>query len=456
MTAPSIRARRARILLVDDDRSLAETLADELGTDGFDVTFVTSSDEAARALDGDFDALVTDLRMPGLDGLELLARSRQVAPERPVIVMTAFSAVDSAIESIRRGAYHYLTKPFKVDELALFLSRALDEARLRREAANLRRELRDGSSLANVVGSNGALRDVCSLVVRLADTTTPVLLLGETGTGKGLFARALHEQSRRRAGPFVGINCAAVPEQLLESELFGHVKGAFTGATSNRIGLMAEADGGTLFLDEIGELPVSLQAKLLHALETSTVRAVGANKERALDIRIVAATHRDLRADVSDGRFREDLLFRLDVVTIEVPPLRRRREDIPALLVHFLGRARERHPDSPVRRFSAEALERLVAHPWPGNVRELANVAERLSLFASGETVTVNDLPAAFQAAPTPEPEFSGPVRPLDEMVHRYVSWALGQNGGRRVATADILGIDRKTLARILGERTKP
>ena len=441
----------SRVLIVDDDRALAETLAEELRSDGFETTPVSSSKDALRAIAGEYDAVVTDLRMPGLDGLELLAKSRAIAPDRPVIVMTAFSAVDTAIASIRRGAYHYLTKPFQVDELALFLGRALEETRLRREAALLRRAFHEGSSLENVIGANGALADVCRMVVRVADAATPVLLLGETGTGKGLFARALHDKSRRAPRSFVAVNCAAMPEHLLESELFGHVRGAFTGATTNRVGLMEEASGGTLFLDEIGELPLALQAKLLHVVETGVVRALGSNKERALDLRLVAATHRDLRAQVTAGQFREDLLFRLDVVTIEVPPLRRRRDDIPALMRHFLDAARRRHPDSPLRGFSDAATTRMLDYAWPGNVRELANVLERLALFARGELATEDELPAAFREAALERKEFSGPVVPLDQMVRRYAEWALSQLGGRRVATAEQLEIDRKTLARILG-----
>ena len=443
-----------RILIVDDDRALGETLADELASDGFDATFVATGPEALRAIEDDFAAVVTDLRMPGLDGLELVARSRAIAPERPVIVMTAFSAVDTAIESIRRGAFHYLTKPFQVDELALFLQRAIAQAELQREAAVLRRAFHQGSALENVIGSNGALAEVCALVVRVADASTPVLLLGETGTGKGLFARALHDRSRRAKGPFIAVNCAAVPEQLLESELFGHLRGAFTGATSNRVGLMEEANGGTLFLDEIGELPLPLQAKLLHVVETGRVRAVGSNKEKDLDLRFVAATHRDLRAEVAAGHFREDLLFRLDIATIEVPPLRQRRGDIPALVRHFFDVARSKHPASVVNAIAPETLERLRVYAWPGNVRELANVIERAVLFGSAATVHPSDLPATLRdAAPEIAADFHGAVRPLDEIVRRYAEWALSELGGRRVATAEHLGIDRKTLARILDDK---
>jgi two-component system response regulator HydG len=449
-------APRARVLIVDDDRALGETLADELTSDGYDTVHVASSRDAARMLDGDFDALVTDLRMPVVDGLGLLALSRRVAPDRPVIVMTAFSAVETAIESIRQGAYHYLTKPFGVDELSLFLGRALADANLRREASELRRALGDGARLSNVIGQSGAMRAVSGLVARVADASTPVLLLGETGTGKGLLANAIHSRGRRSGHAFITVNCAAVPDQLLETELFGHVRGAFTGATANRVGLLEAADGGTLFLDEIGEMSMALQAKLLDVLERGVVRAVGSNKERALDVRVVAATHRDLRRQVAEGHFREDLLFRLDVVTIAIPPLRDRREDLPELLAHFLQLARRKHPQSPVRRLSAPVVERLTSYGWPGNVRELANVLERLVLLGGAEEVSADELlPGVVTAAPTTH-VFSGPVLPLQELDKRYARWALEQLGGRKMATAEKLEIDRKTLARLLGEPLRP
>jgi two-component system, NtrC family, response regulator HydG len=449
------KKKSARILLVDDDFALLETIEEGLVDAGFEVVAMTKSKEAVEAVARpDIDALVTDLRMPGIDGLGLLAHSRRAAPDRPVIVMTAFSAVDSAIESIRNGAYHYLTKPFKVDELTLFLGRALEEAMLRREAKTLRRAFRKESSLENVVGRSGGMREVCSLVSRIADADVPVLVLGETGTGKGLVARALHNEGRRSAGPFVTLNCAALPEQLLESELFGHVKGAFTGATASRRGMLEEADGGTLFLDEIGEMAVGLQAKLLGVLESGVVRAVGANKETPIDVRFVAATHRDLRERVTKGLFREDLLFRLDVVSVEIPPLRQRRTDLPELLAHFLDVARSKHPLSPVRRLSSEAMQRLLDHAWPGNVRELEHVVERLVLLGTQSEAGPSDLPKAVHAAGQSATEFVGPVEPLAEVERRYAAWALEQLDGRRMLTAEKLDIDRKTLGRLLGDKT--
>ena len=448
-----------RVLLVDDHLELAETLADGLAERGFEASPCASGKEAARRLEVEpFDALVTDLRMPEIDGLGLLARSRAAAPERPVIVMTAYGAVETAVEAIRQGAYHYLTKPFRLDELVLFLGRALDDARVRREARSLRAALRDEYRLDKLVAASPAMRDVFDVASRVADASTPVLLYGETGTGKTALARAIHATSARAGSPFVMVNCAALPETLLESELFGHVKGAFTGATAARAGLFAEASGGTLLLDEIGEMSAALQAKLLHVLETGDVRAVGASKERHVDVRILAATHRDLRERVRAGAFREDLLYRLDVVPIEIPPLRRRREDIPLLVARLLGEQRAKHPRGVVERFSGDAMAKLLAHPWPGNVRELAHAIERVVLFGRTAEASSADLPPALTGAPAspaggPADLFaeSAAVLPIREVQHRYAVWALERFGGHKTRTAEALGIDGKTLAKWLG-----
>jgi two-component system response regulator HydG len=444
--------QKVRVLVVDDDLALAETLADGLEERGYLASPEGSSTSAAHRLEQEhIDALVTDLRMPGLDGLALLALAQRLDSTRPVIVTTAFSDVASAVESIRQGAYHYLTKPFKVDELDLFLRRALEESRLRSEAVLLRRALRDRFALANLMGESAPMRAVRDLVERVADAEVPVLLSGETGTGKGLVARALHALGRRSAGPFVTVNCAALPENLLESELFGHVKGAFTGATSQRAGLFEEADGGTLFLDEIGEMDISLQAKLLDVLESGRVRAVGANKQRPVDVRVIAASNRNLREMAQGHRFREDLLFRLDVVRLELPALRDRLEDLPMLVEHFLRAAKSRHVKSPVERFSLEAHARLVSHGWPGNVRELENLVERAVLLGRMPEVQATELHLESTPGGTESRvEFRGPVLPLRQLQRRYASWALQQAGGRRLATAESLGVDRKTLAKLL------
>ena len=312
---------RPRVLVVDDRLDMAETLAEGLDERGYDATACGSGPEAAQRLEADlFDALVTDLRMPGVDGMGLLALSRKGAPERPVIVMTGYGAIETAVHAIREGAYHYLTKPFALDELALFLGRALDHARVRGEARSLRAVLRDRVGLGTLVGKSAAMHEVFDVASRIAEADTPVLIMGETGTGKSVLARAIHATSARAGRPFVAVNCAALPEALLESELFGHVKGAFTGATSARAGLFADADGGTLLLDEVGEMSPALQAKLLHVIESGAVRAVGSDRERQVHVRILAATHRDLRERARAGAFREDLLYRLDVVAIESRP----------------------------------------------------------------------------------------------------------------------------------------
>jgi two-component system response regulator HydG len=443
---------RGRVIVVDDKLELAETLADGLEARGFTTVALRSGKEARVRLEaGAVDALVTDLRMPDLDGLELLAASRALDPHRPVIVMTAYGAIDTAVESIRRGAYHYLTKPFQVDELEIFLARALDERKVREEASALRTTLRERYSPAGFIGRGPGLQRVLEIACRVARTDTPVLLYGETGTGKSAIAKLVHAESPRAARPMVSINCAALPEALLESELFGHVRGAFTGATADRQGLVAEAEGGTLFLDEIGEMPMSLQAKMLHVLEARTVRPVGSSKERVVDVRILAATHRDLRERVRAGTFREDLLYRLDVVAIEIPPLRERREDLPELIAHFLGVARARHPESPVVRLAPDALAALVAHAWPGNVRELQHVLERVVVFGRGPEVTRDDLPPTVLESESPtDLSFGATVIPVRELQRRYAQWALERCGGHRGETAEKLGIDGKTLAKWL------
>lgn len=442
-----------RVLIVDDDRDLAETLAEGLTDLGYEAQACSSSVEAAKRFETEaFDALVTDLRMPELDGMDLLARSRSRSPERPVIVMTAYAAIESAIEAIRRGAYHYLTKPFSVGELALFLERALDDARLRGEARALRAALRDETSLDKLVAVSASMRQVFDVAVRVAEAAMPVLLVGETGTGKSALARAIHVTSPRAAGPFVAVNCAALPEALLESELFGHVKGAFTGATAARAGLFAEASGGTLLLDEIGEMSPALQAKLLHVLERGAVRAVGAGKEREVDVRVVAATHRDLRERVRAGAFREDLLYRLDVVTIEIPALRHRREDIPLLIDKILARERSKHSHSPVERLSADAMAKLLEHSWPGNVRELAHTIERLVVLGRTREVTAADLPQTLNTSPPAwmPGTLEGGVLPIREVQRRYATWALERFSGHKARTAEALGVDSKTLAKWL------
>ena len=445
---------RPCVLIVDDTLEMARTIADGLSERGYDTVAAGGGQQALDLLASDeLDAVVTDLRMPDVDGMAVLAASRRTDAQRPVIVMTAYSAVDSAVESIRQGAYHYLTKPFKLDELTIFLQRALEEYRLRHEASALRKTLKQRFSTTNLIGDSPALRAVIDVIERVADADVPVLVTGETGTGKGIVARALHAESARHGAAFVPVNCGALPEALLESELFGHLRGAFTGASSDRQGLFAEADGGTIFLDEIGEMPLSLQTKLLHVLESGSVRPVGATRERPVNARVVAATNRDLRDAAREGSFREDLLYRLDVVTVSLPALRHHPEDIPVLLDHFLSLARDRHPRSAMVGFSAPAIKLLLAYDWPGNVRELAHTVERAVLLARAAEAGPEDLlPEIERGGPSNELQFRGGVVPFRELQYRYAVWALAQFAGHRGRTADRLGVDGKTLARWLSE----
>jgi two-component system response regulator HydG len=451
-------SKRHRVLVVDDDAAMVSTIADGLEDRGYDVARASTRDEAeAGVRDLSIEIVVTDLRMPAFDGIALLDLSRRLAPERPVIVMTAFGAVDSAVESLQKGAYHYLLKPFKVAELDIFLRRAIDDRALRREAKSLRTALRDRYSINEVIARSGAMQEVRDLVDRIADADVPIVLYGETGTGKGLIARVLHARSSRSAAPFVPVNCAAIPENLLESELFGVVKGAFTGATTTRAGLFVEADGGTLFLDEVGDMVPALQGKLLDAIERQSVRAVGASRERPIDVRIVAATHRDLRARATQGLFREDLLYRLEGVAVEIPPLRQRRDDIPVLVARFLEEARAQNPRAVVERFAREAIELVMAYPWPGNVRELEHAVTRAVLLGKGQEAQPADLPPSVAAHPATDRsiDFGHDIIPVRDLQRRYALWAMDRLGGRKMLACEKLGIDTKTLNKWLNAETE-
>lgn len=445
-------SRDAHVLVVDDDFAFAETVSDGLISLGWQATPVGDAERAAELVEQQqFDALVSDLRMPEFDGLKLLRLAKQISPDRPVIIMTAFSAIDSAVECVRQGAYHYLTKPFKVAELDLFLQRALENRALRKTARELRRELDERYALGTLIGQSASMRDTFDLARRVADAMLPVVIVGETGVGKTLLARALHAASARASAPFVSVNCAALPEALLESELFGHLRGAFTGASSARAGLFVEAHGGTLFLDEIGDMQPPLQAKLLHAIESGKVRPIGASRERDVDVRIVAASHRDLRKLVAASAFREDLLYRLEGVVLEMPPLRQRRDDIPLLAEQFLNEARARHPKATVERFSSAATRALLAYRWPGNVRELEHAVGRAVLLGRGTEIEPSDLPSAVVAPSAPGVrDFGDTIIPVRELQKHYAAWALERLGGRKMMTCERLGIDAKTLAKWL------
>ncbi len=442
----------ARILVVDDEGEMAEMVADYLTDKKHRTECAVGGKAALTALKRrEFDVVITDLRMEAVDGFDVLAASRADDPDRPVVIMTAYGSIDGAIDAVRHGAFHYLTKPFKMEEAALVVERALAERRLKRENRELRRAVDERLGFRNLIGKSPAMRQLYDLLERVSATNNPVLIFGESGTGKELVARALHYGGARQAGPFVAVNCAALADSLLESELFGHTKGAFTGAATASRGLFVEADGGTLFLDEIGEMPLALQVKLLRALETSSVRPVGGGSERAVDVRIVAATNRDLAAAVKEKRFREDLYYRLHVIPVHLPPLRARREDIPLLVDHFAAQFRAHNPDVPERELTGEVRRRLVELPWPGNVRELKNSVERLLVLARGKRVDIRDLALAV---PEPLPEsmaaLASEIVPLRILQRRYVEWVLAQTGGNKVRTAQLLGIDASTIYRML------
>jgi two-component system response regulator AtoC len=445
----------ARILVVDDDQSSRDLLARILTSAGHHVTALSDGREAVAALDGGEhpDLVVSDIRMAEMDGLQVIDAFRERAPDTPVILVTAFGNIDGAVEAIRRGAADYLSKPYDVDAIQIVVARALQHRELAMENRALRRGLRDRYRLDNVVGRSEAMLQVYKTAARVASTDATVLIQGESGTGKELVARAIHTASPRASGPFVAVDCGAIAEGVLESELFGHARGAFTGAQAARRGLFEEAHHGTLFLDEIGDIGQNLQARLLRALQEGTIRRVGTNEPIAVDVRIVAATNRDMEAAVKQGSFRADLYYRLHVVSIRIPPLRERREDIPLLAEHFA----QKHGRAEGSAISPEAREILLAHDWPGNVRELENVIARaLALNPSG-VVVPEDLPEAIRAAvpapaKAPLPDVSD--RPsLAELERRYASQVLQETGGNKTRAAEVLGIDRKTLYRILGER---
>jgi DNA-binding NtrC family response regulator len=439
---------RSRVLIADDDPAGRELLARVLGAAGHSVTAVSDGREALAEVERAApDLVVSDIRMGEVDGYELAARMRERAPDVPLILVTAFGNVEGALEAIRLGAFDYISKPYDVDAIRLVVERALRQRALALENRALRREVRDKYRLENVVGRSEAMLHVYKTAARVAASQATVLIEGESGTGKELVARAIHAASPRAAAPFVAVDCGAIAEGVLESELFGHARGAFTGAQGARRGLIEEAHGGTLFLDEIGGVGPALQARLLRALQEGEIRRVGANEAVAVDVRVLAATNRDLAAAVKEGRFREDLFYRLNVVTIRIPPLRERREDVPLLADHFVAKyGRDRGAITPAAR------DLLVAYDWPGNVRELENVIERALALNAGGVIVPEDLPDRIRgAAPAAIPGPGSSERPtLADVERRYAALVLAEAGGNKTRAAEVLGIDRKTLYRIL------
>jgi two-component system response regulator AtoC len=442
------------ILIVDDDPAMRHLLSVILADHGWEARAVATGREALREIEArDTDLVLTDVRMPGMDGLALLREIQRLRGDLTVIVMSAYGAQDAALEAMKAGAYDYLSKPFRRDEVVLVIRKAEERERLARENRRLRTELAHEYAPGNMVGRSEAMQELLRQIRKVAPQKTTVLLAGESGTGKELVARALHEQSSRAAFPFVAVNCGAIPAELIESELFGHVKGAFTDASRTKKGLAEEADGGTLFLDEIGELPLALQPKLLRFLEDEEVRPLGDVRSRKVDVRVVAATARDLRRAVAAGQFREDLLYRLDVVAVRLPPLRERRDDVEALAAHFLGRYARLRPELPAMRLSDEARDALLAHRWPGNVRELEHALERAVVLADGPVIREEDLPDPVRApAPVPaSPADAGAgdlsvkraTRALEE---RLIRAALERTGGNRTRAAELLDLSYRAL----------
>ena len=452
---------KARVLVVDDHPEMARLLCDQLADAGYEVEAADGGAAALAAARARLpDLVISDLRMEKVDGFDVLDGMRAIDPAVPVLIMTAYGAIDSAVEAIKRGAYQYFAKPFRLDEVLVFVERALGERRLRAENQALRRVAEERSSFASMVGRSDAARALFDLVERVAQSQAPVLIRGESGTGKELIARALHFHGPRKQGPFLPVNCTALPESLLESELFGHVKGAYTGATQARRGLFVEADGGTLFLDEIGDMAASLQARLLRALEDGEVRAVGSDAVRKVDVRVIAATHQDLEERVKAGSFRADLFYRLDVVPIRVPPLRARPSDIPLLVAHFLAAARARNPLSPVRGLAPEVVARFATLPWPGSVRELENLVERLVIVGGREVLGEGDVAAVAPglwdqglAAASFMSDAQAKLPPLRQLEADYIGFVVTQCGGNKTRAAEILGIDVSTIHRRERER---
>ncbi len=442
-----------RILVVDDDRETCELLGEVLAHEGFVVTALTSAAEAlAHVVAEDFDAVLTDLGMEEMDGISLCERILEARPDMPVVVGTGQGSFESAIAAMRAGAYDFVTKPFDPKLLGLSLRRAVQHHQLRSELKRLREDVAT-QTVPGFVGGSAPMRKVRELVARIADSEASVLIQGETGTGKELVARLIHSSSKRRDGPFVAVNCAAVPHALIETELFGHARGAFTDAHTQRTGLFLEAHGGTLFLDEIAELPLETQPKLLRALQERTVRPVGSNTEHAFDVRVVAATNRDLEYEVFEKRFREDLYYRLNVVTIELPPLRNRGTDVLELTQHILTRLAERAGKPPLG-LSTGAAEKLVTYAWPGNVRELENCLERGVALARFDQLTVEDLPDKIRNFHAEKfvvvADHPTEVVTLEQLESRYILRVLSLMGGNKSQAAQVLGVDRRTLYRKL------
>ena len=462
----SATSTKPTMLVIDDDPGSSGLLREVFGQEGYGVTLAASGAEGLAAAAGQaFEIVLCDVQLPDIDGIEVLRRLHAMSPETTVILVTAFGTIEMAIRALDQGASDYVRKPFKIEEVRLAVERAVERRRLR-DAAKRRQASAGGPGsppggtpalgsmrpkARPIVGSHPAMVELFKLVSRVAGTKSSVLIIGESGTGKELIARTIHEASPRRDRPFVAVSCTSLSETLLESELFGHVKGAFTGAIERRPGLFLEANRGTVFLDEVGDMSLAMQMKLLRVLQEQEVKPVGGAETVPVDVRVVAATHRDLEALVREGKFREDLYYRLHVVALHVPPLRERREDIPVLAEHFLTEYATQS-DRPIHDFSPKALDALCKYQWPGNVRELENAIERAVALAPGATVEVSDLPERLVLhRPTAAAMESHRDRAsLDEMTRRYVLDVLAETGGNKTEAARVLGVPRRTLYRML------
>jgi two-component system response regulator PilR (NtrC family) len=437
----------ARVLIVDDERSMRDLLAMSLEKAGHDLTTAEGGEAAIEAIRKEsFDGIITDLRMPRVDGMQVLRAARDLSPETAVIVVTAVASTETAVEAMKLGAYDYLTKPFKLDEVNLILKNALERKRLRDENRYLRHQLETQYRFENIIGKSTRIVEVFTTIRKIADSPATAMITGESGTGKELVARAIHFNSQRRDRPFVSVNCGAIPEGLMESELFGHVKGSFTGAIANKVGLFTAAEGGTLFLDEITEIPPLLQVKLVRAIQMREVRRVGDTKDIKTDVRLIAASNRDLEAAVREGVMREDLFYRLNVIPIELPPLRERHEDIPLLVAHFIQRfSKELGKD--VRGVTPEAMAVLERHHWPGNIRELENAIERAIVLGNGDMVGLDALPDSVRrerpargpdALDVPDEGLDLDAT-LDDLERRYLQIALDRTRGVQTKAAELL-----------------
>ncbi len=451
-----------RVLAVDDDQDTREVLREQLARAGFSVTLCESAERAlALTPNADFDVVLSDLHLGGMGGIELCERLAEAHPDVPVVVVTAHGSVQTVIDALRAGAFDFVQKPIEAVPLCHALRRATERRSLEREVKRLREQSEGSSGLGDLIGESTAMKRVYSMIRQVADTDASVLISGESGTGKELVARALHQESSRRSGPFMAINCAAVPAHLLESELFGHMRGAFTGANSDRRGLFEQANGGTVLLDEIGELPQELQPKLLRVLQTLCVRPVGGSKEINLDIRVLAATNRQLEAEVEAGRFRADLFYRLNVVQLELPPLRDRGTDVLRIAESYQRRCAEKLGRD-IKGFDRTVARKLLDYDWPGNVRELANCIERAVTLATHDQLRVSDLPERVQRfkksrvgpplASVADPEC---VPTLREFQEEYIQNVLSSVDGNKTKAARLLGLDRRTLYRKLERKNR-